>query len=637
MPRNPLRPIVLALTLAALPAWAADNASPYTRAIAPVVYAPTTQPGATALGGSSDPLTFPAPDPEYLRWEKLWDQSRMLEAQIARLRYDIAFLRTMRTLDLTKDQMKKMLPLATQARLDSRQATANFLANFEHIALVKKGFADDILYEDLVAKHGRKIVNGNFDKEYWDKSFPMTHPSPCPTPQQAALHEKVRNSGLALDALLTPDQSKLLADALKADASKSDLAYDVQGLRGTWIAKFNFVPVQYLGTLNTGNSIKEMPTPATGLLIAPLAVEYLQQQLGRVVQADPDAATAEERDARCYWLARLERRVHRRVTVPYNWIKGAQLTTAQTESFAKISRQLLDLYLAEEEQWQKDTTALLANYTTLHDDLLAAKPLPDDLLAKVRTDGARLVGSYWSGAACAGGCAEDHTFPARGSGIWKMFPDQTPALMAQADAVLLESQKIVVWDVHGDCYRPWRVFTNPVNAGEPAQGLIDSPALTKLYALPADQQPAEIQQLADTRLADMKAKALAAKKPLTDAQLADERAATVKFLDTLCHLTPAAYQLSKASLAYQFLGTQGCGYINDPSGIGTPEQNGEWPHPDWNDKEVRAKWEARLENLLLPELVPFYQTRASLMQQFKPAAPINLDHLPKSTEKPINP
>ena len=264
----------------------------------------------------------------------------------------------------------------------------------------------------------------------------------------------------------------------------------------------------------------------------------------------------------------------------------------------------------------------------IHEFVARGQPVPEDLAGPARTLGAEVAANYWSGAAQGGACAEDHTFRARRTGVWQMFPDQVSRLLAEADAVLGEGQRIVIWDVHGECYQPWQVFTSPINAGQPAKGLLENPKLKNLRSLKPEQVDQEIETLAEGQLRELKKRWEGMKKPATEEQLRDEQAHLVDLLKRVRRMTDAEYELNKMALTCEFnRGSKGCDYVDNPDGFGTPEQNGIWPKPDFNDKEVRERWEARLENLLLPELVPFFQTRAALMKQFKPRAPVDLDKI----------
>lgn len=588
--------------------------------------------GSLAAGAAATQPVIPPPSADYAKWAGLWDQSRQMEAEVACKRHEIAFLRVMEALNLSKDQMEKMLPMARKARDEGRLVTADFVAFLERVDRVKQEFADDIKVEDLVPKAaGRKTINGNFDLEIWNAAAPFRHPFSVSGPKIGEARERVRRSGEELDKILTPEQLKLYADNSNADATKNDLTYYVRGLQATWIHAHNFVPISFIGTLNTGNSIAGFNTPSTGLLLAPNAVSYLEAKLGMPISADPAAKEAQEQVARAYYLARLERRIHRRGTVPENWMKGAVFTQKQHETFARIAGELLPLYIAEEQQWQ----AKVSEYLAMLDQLKALaeknQPVPAALADSARALGSQYVGNYWSGAVQGGTCAEDGTFRARKTAIWAMFPQQTEKLLAEADAALGENQKIVIWDVHGECYQPWRVFTNPVNAGEPAEGQLEDKRLTKLRAVPLEQADAEMKAVVQAQLVETQKRQTAAKKPLTDDQLAAEQARLGALLVHVRQMTDAEYELCKTGLVYEMTGCpEGCGFVNDPGGLGTPEQNGQWPKPDWNSKEVKEKWEARLENLVLPEVLPFHQTRAMLMRQFQPAPPADLEKLPKA-------
>jgi hypothetical protein len=117
--------------------------------------------------------------------------------------------------------------------------------------------------------------------------------------------------------------------------------------------------------------------------------------------------------------------------------------------------------------------------------------------------------------------------------------------------------------------------------------------------------------------------------PASEDQLRRQQARLVESLKQARRVTDAEYEPNKMALSAEFnADSKGGEYADNPNGFGTPEQNGIWPRPDWNDKQVKERWEARLENLLLPEMVSFFQTRAALMKQLKPREVVDLDRLP---------
>ena len=586
-------------------------------------------PAAPEATGGEWKVTIPEADPRYVKYEQLWTDVRSVDTDISHLRHEIAFLQIMRELNLSKEQLEKLLPIAEKAQADAKFALNNVVRFMEvrHAATIR--FWQDIAVEDLTPKKKTPTISGNFDKKIWDEGE-MGH-NYCAPDRDWKVDFDLKRTALEFEKLLTPEQlAKVRPESKVIGEQLTNLRGGLGNRAGThermvlpyWIIR-TFEDTEVLGSWK-----KTVPDAAvrnpnarpilTGVLLEPHALNWIQRQLG--VKETNDWAEEDAQARRAAVLLRYTRRSHYRQVVNANWTKGMVLTQQETGQMLELARQMCDLYMAETQAYLDKGHKLTAALAQERELVAAGKDVPADLTKIDAELGPQVGWMYGSGPICEYTAAEDNTFMPRSTGIWKMFPEKTAALVGQAEATLMESQRIVLWNAHGNCYKPWAVFVNPVLTGGPPVFRPEPAALLEWRGAGAEKLPA-------LREALFAAHTKAAKKD------AMAQAAFTTWLDSVRAMGDAEFQLAKYELDAVLSGCQTC-YTGDTSGVGSPEQNGIWPKIDWSDPKhwgpytIHGKLEARLEFMMMPDNMQFLHVRNELMKQYKPATPVDLDKLP---------
>ena len=566
----------------------------------------------------------------YSTWEAAWRKDRAQEVRVALLRQQIAALQVLDALRLTPEQCAKLLPIALEARATHRRVIAAQSEWFVEVDRSLQLFADDIAKEDLIPFRGEATtIRGNYDRKIWDMNSLLTrHPGAFKRGKESIAQEVRKLAGDAL-GVLAPEQQQLLDPK-----RNSPVATPVRLLKGdSYVASFNIIPMPYLGTVNTGNSMQngaDANAPSVGILTAVNTVGYLEKKLGQPISEPTLPPEQLEACIRDYTLVRLERDLHFRLIVSSNWSKGLRVTDRQTYALLPLAAELAGLYTAAEEAYCKHGAVLEEQLTRVRDLLAAGQPVPADL-QKQMDEGQRTFNwSYWSGPDQGGAAAEDYTFRQRRSTVWALYPDKMDRLMKAEDALYSDTQKIVLWDVHGNCFLPWFPFTNPVMVGgEPETERVD-PLLGAVRQMSDAQFAANLAKLTDEQV-----KKNTSGKKLTDAQAATMREQMRACLTEAHTATEAEFAVHKYELALR-IGAKGpFGEGDDLDGHRSKEQNGNWPAIDWNDVQTKdyygltckQRLDLREEFVLLPRMLPFYTKRAALFLDFQPAPAADLEKL----------
>ena len=124
----------------------------------------TTTGAAPSEAKTDGPTIIPDPDPAYRQWRTLWRESRRHDSLIFGLKHEIAFLKTMGRLNLSPDQMQRLLPIARQAQADARLATQLGTRKWLEKKDAHETWRDEIMTEDLTPKKAEPTIRGNFEQ-----------------------------------------------------------------------------------------------------------------------------------------------------------------------------------------------------------------------------------------------------------------------------------------------------------------------------------------------------------------------------------------------------------------------------------------------------------------------------------------
>ena len=568
--------------------------------------AETTAPATGAVGnqeiqflaGISYPnRTLPPLDPEFIKWDGLWYQWVQATGEAHYQHHKQLLLETAPKLNLTREQLQKLLPLVQMARARFREHLDMNLDGHEKAMRADRFFLPDDMAEDLLDKgpNKKKDAPGNFDKKAWDLMISQVHGPNWGGDENGNVDWKkvtAYRAGLqadmkALDAAFTPEQRQLMAS-------------NEVGARSLFWS-FN----------------EQAFTDAFIIFSAPGADAWVAQQLGLALPTSDKPGEEREKIVRLAVLRRDFHRHFRLTASPLHYLKGSQLNLAQLEKLESYIRAGLPAHVAEME---KDL-AEARDYNQASAQIVACleggKAVPADLRQTAKAKSPYVSFGYWHVCDIS---------------PWK-YPNESKEFGAAQDrtiqglkGLLTDTQRIVLYDA-ATCFIPWFTFTDPVNVGAPKLGGYDrgNETINQLRRMNAEQAGAAVAQLQAKAESGFDAKVAQRKLyPLLAETKDAEKARVTAVIERAREMADAQFELNKQAVADEYEGKLYSPVIRGyglPNLSGTmPERDGYWPKIDWKDAEVQHKWHEKLSFYSFPTVLQVVQIRIALTKQFTPRA-----------------
>lgn len=548
---------------------------------------------------------MPALDPEFVKWDDLWYQWVKANGEAHFLRHRRMFYETAPKLNLSREQLEKLLPLVQTTRNRFRQRLDLALVAHDKAMRADRSFLPDDIAEDLLDKgpDKKKDAPGNFDKRAWDLMISQVHGPLWSADDNGNFDWKVigeYKKGLAehlkaLNEVFTPEQLKLMESR---DVGTRSLfwCWDEQAFTDSFI-----------------------------IFSAPGAEAWVAKQLGKAPPAEEKMGEELEKVVRHAVLRRNFHRHFRLTASPLHYLKGSRLNLAQLEKLEQEIKTLIPAHIIQIQTDLDGARAYVKASAQIVACLEAGKPVPAELQQTARKSGECVGWGVWH--VCD---ITPWTYP----GQSKEFTAARDKMVQDMEVMLLDTQRIVLYDA-ATCFIPWFTFTDPVNAGAPKKGSYDigNENLNNLRFAKDDKAAKLVDQLVSRSEQGFDAKAKDRKTyPLLAATKDAEKERVAGVVEKARKTSDVDFELNRQAVADEYEGKQ---YSSVIHGFGLPnlsgpmpERDGIWPKIDWSNAEVQRKWKGKLSFYGFPTVLQIVQIRIALTKQFKPRPATDLEKLP---------
>lgn len=572
-------------------------------------------------------------DQAYARYEDTFRDAEHVKGRAMRLDLQIVAIKALQGLNLSREQMEKILPIA-RAAFEKVRAHEKYMLPFREEERVTKCVIvkDAIMREDL-SDPVPGAVAGNFEPKMWGtvNRFPhgwdvkLSYDGPCRTNCKAFM-TAIEQAAKDVTAILTDEQREKMQISWKnwdkvTEINKQLLGAEVTlpGMGGSVVVQDGYGPgktaMRLVGKYRIMNAAVNpqltrvsgtdwsYSSPIVGLLMTPACVHYLEKQLGQKPTVDLDSAEDVDTAMKLQYAFGYSERGDSEVP-GVNWVKGIHLTQEQTEFALRLCRAMLPHYQALETSRLTALRAYEISQKKIRDALVAGQPVPQELAKESET----LRPKAWI-------TPSDIIH-------WHGLPPEADKIAAELENNLSLGQKVAltsaIW-----CFPPWAVFTDPVNVGVPRAGPAGDERLKKLRTIPEKDFPAVQAALVEEVLKNFKG------GKASDEEKAGERARLMTFTRHIRDMSDSDYIVNTVKWAAVLRGVE----AKEENPWGAPVERNEW-----FDAKIMAGLDDALRYkahiILAPFFIPVYETRLALMQEArsKPRPPTDLEKLKQIAE-----